>query len=158
MTTMNKKEINNQVNKQDRRSERGQSLVELALTFTILLALVAGVIDFGRGFFTWVALRDAAQEGALYGSMAPEFPQPIIDRIIYSSDQPVNLVERYNAGEIQIDITIYGPSCLGSPIQVDVTYTEFPIAMPFLGTILGRDTLTIHARITDTILAPTCGN
>jgi Flp pilus assembly protein TadG len=152
---MNKKEINNQVHKQRSRSERGQSLVELALTFTILLALVAGVIDFGRGFFTWVALRDAAQEGALYGSTNPIDSVGIDMRVRDTSYEPVDMT---NTAEVSVDITIYGPPCLGSPIQVDVTYDAFPIAMPFLGTILGRDTLTIHARITDTILRPTCGN
>jgi hypothetical protein len=157
MTIMKKKEITIRLKKQISHSERGQSMVELALTITILLALVAGVIDFGRAFFTWVALRDAAQEGALYGSTAPAETQGIIDRVIDTSNQPLNLTQLYNDGEILIDITIYGPSCLGSPIQVDVTYTDFPIAVPFLGTILGSDTLRIHARITDTILRPTCG-
>jgi len=148
------KVISKQVNKQCPHSERGQSLVELALSFTILLALLAGVIDFGRGFFTWVALRDAAQEGALYGSTNPTDSTGIDQRVRDTSYEPVDMTD---PNEVTVDITIYGPACLGSPIQVDVTYNAFPIAMPFLGTILGRDTLTIHARITDTILRPTCG-
>jgi Flp pilus assembly protein TadG len=53
-------------------SERGQSLVELTLTFMILLVLLGGVLDLGRALFTFVALRDAAQEGAVYGSIQPD--------------------------------------------------------------------------------------
>ena len=46
--------------------QRGQSLVELAISLMIILWLLAGAIDFGIGFFSYVAIRDAAQEGALY--------------------------------------------------------------------------------------------
>jgi Flp pilus assembly protein TadG len=151
---MKPEKTNIQVKKEISRSERGQSLVELALTFTILMALVAGVIDFGRAFFTWVALRDAAQEGALYGSTNPTDLVGIDERVRDTSYQPVDMTD---PAVVLVDITIYGPSCLGSPIQVDVTYTDFPITMPFLGTIIGSQTLTIHAKVTDTILRPTCG-
>lgn len=148
------KEIRIQKNKPKSRSERGQSLVELALTLTILLVLVAGTIDFGRAFFTWVALRDAAQEGALYGSTNPTDSAGIEQRVRDTSYEPVDMT---NPSTVAVNITIFGPSCLGSPIQVEVTYNNFPITMPFLGTVLGTQTLTIHATVTDTILRPTCG-
>ena len=50
------------------KSERGQSLVELGISLLILLYLLAGAAEFGVLFFQFVQLRDAAQEGALYGS------------------------------------------------------------------------------------------
>ena len=53
------------------KSERGQSLVELAISIVILIYLLAGAVEFGLAFFQFVQLRDAAQEGALYGSMNP---------------------------------------------------------------------------------------
>src|SRR6266508_2450484 len=52
-------------------SERGQSLVELGVSLVILLYLLSGAAEFGVLFFQFVQLRDAAQEGALYGSMNP---------------------------------------------------------------------------------------
>ena len=51
------------------KKESGQSLVELALSMTLLLILLAGVVDLGRAFFTYIALRDAAQEGASYAAV-----------------------------------------------------------------------------------------
>ena len=51
------------------KSERGQSLVELAISLVILLYLLSGAVEFGILFFQYVQLRDAAQEGALYGSI-----------------------------------------------------------------------------------------
>ena len=59
------------ITNQNHQNERGQSMVELALTITFLMILLAGTIDLGRAFFTWQALRDAAQEGASYGSFKP---------------------------------------------------------------------------------------
>ena len=49
--------------------ERGQAIVELATSLVILLTLLAGVVDLGRALFTWITLRDAAQEGASYASV-----------------------------------------------------------------------------------------
>ena len=53
------------------KSARGQSLVELAISLVVLLMLLSGAVEFGIIFFQFVQLRDAAQEGALYGSTHP---------------------------------------------------------------------------------------
>jgi hypothetical protein len=53
------------------RSERGQSLVELAISLTVMLLLLSGAVTFGMALFSYVAIRDAAGEGALYGSISP---------------------------------------------------------------------------------------
>ncbi|MFC1997437.1 TadE/TadG family type IV pilus assembly protein [Chloroflexota bacterium] len=47
----------------------GQSLVELALTLPMLLLLVIGVFDLGRGIYYYSAIHNAAREGARYGSV-----------------------------------------------------------------------------------------
>ncbi len=39
---------------QPKQKEYGQSMVELALTITFLMVLLAGTIDLGRAFFTWL--------------------------------------------------------------------------------------------------------
>ncbi len=53
------------------RKARGQSLVELAISLMVMLLLLAGAVTFGMALFSYVAIRDAAQEGALYGSFNP---------------------------------------------------------------------------------------
>ena len=136
-------------------TEKGQSLVELALSFTILLMLLAGAIDFGRAFFTWVALRDAAQEGASFASIDPTNLTEIEERI-YSILESSNAVPDPRTNVI-ITRTLIGPACLGNAVEVQVDFPTFPLTMPFLGSILGSDTLSIHATIQDTILRPTCG-
>jgi Flp pilus assembly protein TadG len=135
-----------------KRNERGQSLVELALTITLLMVLLAGVVDFGRGFFTWLALRDAAQEGAAYGSILPTDPSGLRVRVWDNLGELVG----DPPSEIQVNITIITQPCLGNTIQVDVDYPNFTLTMPFLGALLGSQTLPLHATVNDTILTPTC--
>ena len=53
------------------RSERGQSLVELALVLPLLILLLAGTVDLGRAFFSYIVITNAAQEGARAGSRMP---------------------------------------------------------------------------------------
>ena len=141
--------------KHSKSNEQGQSLVELAVSLTILLMLLAGTIDFGRAFFTWVTLRDAAQEGAAYASIDPTNNAEIEERIF-------NVLERSNTipnPRINVVVThdIISTPCLGNTVILVVDYPTFPITVPFLGTVLGTDTLSIHATVQDTILYPACG-
>src|SRR5512134_3593070 len=53
------------------RIERGQSMVEMALMMTILLIVLSAVLDLGRGFFSFIAIQNAAAEGALYAAINP---------------------------------------------------------------------------------------
>ncbi len=45
-----------------------QALVEFALAATLIFTLLAATVDIGLMFFTLQGLRNAAQEGAFYGS------------------------------------------------------------------------------------------
>ncbi len=124
--------------------EAGQSMVELALTITFLMMLLAGTIDLGRAFFTWLALRDAAQEGASYGSFKPADIAGIQNRVWD------NLGQVIRNPSSTVDVVV---SSSGNTIRVDVDYPTFPITMPFMGTILGSQVIPIHAYILDTILS-----
>lgn len=46
------------------KSERGQALLETALTMPLLLLVVVGIFEFGRAYQTWQVLTNAAREGA----------------------------------------------------------------------------------------------
>jgi len=138
-------------------AEKGQSLVELALTLLIILTLLAGAVDLGSAFFSYVAIRDAAQEGALYGSLYPTDTNGIYYRVRQSSSAPVDL------SDISI-VTVPPPStpqgaCRplsgSNPITVTVRY-NYELSMPFIGAILGTDKIPLSASVTDTILNPKC--
>lgn len=52
-----------------RRRARGQALIEFALTLPLLLLLLLGVLDAGRGVAAAITLSNAAREGARYGAL-----------------------------------------------------------------------------------------
>jgi Flp pilus assembly protein TadG len=52
-------------------SERGSSLVEVALLMPVLLALLLAATDLGRAFYLMNEVAGAAHAGAMYGSQNP---------------------------------------------------------------------------------------
>ena len=50
----------------DSRRQRAQALVELALALPVLLVLVAGILELGRGYSFAVETSDAARDAARY--------------------------------------------------------------------------------------------
>lgn len=135
-------------------NKRGQSLVEFAISLTVIMMLLAGAVEFGIALFQFVQLRDAAQEGALYGSIHPGEDTNIAARVKSASQTPIDL---QNDPDLNIVISYPdgSPNCEGKGIRVDVSYPH-PIAMPFIGPIIGSDTIQINASVTDTILTPVC--
>jgi Flp pilus assembly protein TadG len=149
------------------KSERGQSLVELSISLVVLLYLLSGAVEFGLAFFQFVQLRDAAQEGALYGSMDPSnpsglVPDPIETRVRAASSSPIDLADPV----VQVTITAHDKddpdpdhtipvngACEGDALTVTVEYAH-QIFMPFLPKLIGRSTLPLKATVTDTVLAP----
>jgi Flp pilus assembly protein TadG len=54
-----------------RRGRGGTAAVELAIILPLLITIVLGCIDFGRFASTYIAVTNAAREGASFGSMNP---------------------------------------------------------------------------------------
>jgi Flp pilus assembly protein TadG len=132
------------------KNERGQSLVELSISLVLLLLLLSGAVEFGMAFFQFVQLRDAVQEGALYGSMNPIDTAGITARVQDASDSPVDLTT------LTPVISYSDPTkkCEGNGITVRLTYNH-PVFMPFMSAIVGS-TIPLNASVTDTILSPVC--
>ena len=127
--------------------------MEFSFSLVILLILLAGLVDLGRALFTYMALRDAAQEGALYGSYNPTDTRGIQSRIGNNSNMLSDLM---SGGRIDSNISHDGSPCTGEAIKVQVTYEDFQLTMPFIGAMLGTQVVDISARVTDTVLAPAC--
>ena len=54
-----------------RSRRRGQSVVEFALILPVFLVLLLMAVDFGRLFFTYIQVSNAAREAAAYGAAQP---------------------------------------------------------------------------------------
>ena len=148
------------------RSERGQSLVELAITLPILILLLLGTLDFGMAIFSYSMLRDSAQEGAFYGSFNPTNSAEIENRarnispraedVVFSS--PVQLRDK---DLVKVNVKVLGNSCQGAEngvansIQVNVSY-RYPLLMPLIGRLIGSNTIPLTGTATNVILQPQC--
>jgi hypothetical protein len=153
-------------NKTHIKSEKAQSMVEFAISAIIILMLLVGIADLGRAFFTYLSIRDAAQEGAVYGAVCPLEVNKIEDRVRLTSITPVDLrdtnhVEIECTYEYMVSGVTYTPECgtsvpgayplTGHGIKVKVIFNNFTVTTPLAGSFLGQ-TLTMQAEVTDTIL------
>lgn len=138
---------------------KGQSLVELAVSIVFLMFLLAGAVEFGLIFFQFVQLRDAAQEGALFGStcLPTCTDTDIALRARGASTSPINLESDPN---LQVVITwVDGngnvKNCEGDGVEVKMVYRH-KIFLPFVPQMLGGDWIELPAEVTDTVLTPIC--
>lgn len=135
--------------------QRGQSLVELAISLMVILMLLMGAIDFGVALFAYVAMRDAAQEGAVYGSIEPDDEAGIKARVIEAANDLIVIEE----GDIVVQVN--GAACEGStsgtPNTLSVSITHLhPVSTPLVGAMIGSQNITLNAAVTNTILSPVC--
>lgn len=134
-----------------RRTDEGQAIVEFALTLPILLLLLVGLIDIGRGFQAYVSLgnavREAAREAAVHGADASTAWGPS------ANDANVVAAVRGRIAGIRTEdvaVTSSWPSAsnaTGSEVVVGATYTFRPIAFALLGGISMPMSATTRARI-----------
>ena len=136
-------------------SNTGQSLIEFELSLVIMILLLLGVTDFGLAFFSWISLRDAAQEGVTYASVSPPYNYnsvvAIRERVKSASVAPVNL---NTIADDDIKVELVGATqkpCPGYSVRVDVTYNYHMIS-PLIGQLIGSSTIPVSASVTNTIL------
>ena len=151
------------------KKERGQSFTELAISLLFLLILLAAVIDLGWAFYTMVALRDTAQEGAAFGSMCPDNLTRVRTRLLESATAPISISDLNNG---DIEICIVGPdpgsqpalfSCVagatpavrGNNVRVTLRI-QHQILTPFIGSFIGTQAYPLTVTVSNTILVDEC--
>jgi Flp pilus assembly protein TadG len=149
-----------------KQSEKGQSLLELALVLVFLLILLAGVIDLGRMMYEYLTMRDAAQEGAGYAAVFPNDCAHIAARVMQNlpdDNYTVNIeiggldcaaasANDYASGKTAPD---YG--CAGKTATIIIDHTT-EITMPFLGEFIPDGSVPMHVEIQDRIVRPACSS
>jgi Flp pilus assembly protein TadG len=141
-----------------KKSEEGQSLIELGVSLTVLLIILVGVIELGMLFFQYIAMREGAQEGAVYASIYPTACNQTVERVkrgLYNVDPT----------QVEVDVEVNGKACVlatasdacaSKEVRVTVHQPDYKITMPLLGSFLGKQTLDIKAVVTGTIIRPPC--
>jgi hypothetical protein len=131
----------------DKRRQRGQSLVEFVILLPILLIVVSGVLDLGRLYYSYVAVTDAAGEGAAYGALAPSDVGEIFQRAQHASGGLVRL----ESDKVQVNCPSCPGAASGDPITVTVSY-DFTLVTPLLNVIVPEGVLTLTAVAEEVIL------
>jgi len=121
------------------RGQVGQALVEFALVLPVLLLILAAIVDFGRLFYSVLAVHHAAREGARYGVVHAADDEGIRQRV---RDAAVGL----EGDRLTISITpALSQRRVGAPLTVDVSY-PFEYVTP-LAAITGRQQ-TVRGTVT----------
>jgi hypothetical protein len=128
----------------DRRDDRGANLVEMALVLPLLLMLFMGIVDFGRAYYSYVTLTNAAREGARFASRFPyEGNEEIIGALVAQ-----RVVQEPGLSNIPVEDIVVTYVGLGSPKGSPVTVRA---ALPFrtiVGGMFGFQPLQIRTEAT----------
>ncbi|NOX64142.1 MAG: pilus assembly protein [Chloroflexi bacterium] len=108
--------------------ERGQNIVEFAITLLILIFLTVGLIEIARFSYSISVVRAAAQAGARAG--------------LVDETNVVPTVEEQMVGLDTSNTTIVITYPASNRIQVQVTY-PFQFVLPLLPPFFGGDTIDI---------------
>ncbi len=95
-------------------SKRGQNLVELALLLPILLIIVIGILDLGRSFYYYVAITNAAREGARYAAVHPGSGDPAVRTHVSNELSPAIMIDTN-------DVHVARTMVPGQPSEITVT-------------------------------------
>lgn len=139
--------------------QRGQAMAETAIVLVFLLLLLSVVVDAGRIMFTWLAMQNAAAEGAYYattfrhvGTTNGTDPDTIAYRA--QNESPSVLLD-WNKPGTTIAVT-YLPTrstqLAGDFVTVTVTY-PFEMVGPLPGLLGFPENIPISASATQVVLA-----
>jgi Flp pilus assembly protein TadG len=112
------------------RDERGTSLVEAALVIPVLLIILVLALDLGRAYFTYIAVIDAAREGARYGATDQNTTAMCARALAEAQNEPLPATLSCSANP---------GSGTGTPVSVTV-WCNFPM---ITGGIVGESTIVI---------------
>lgn len=126
---------------------RGQSLVEFAISFPVLMLMILFGVDFGRVFLGWVQLNAAVREAANFAAINPSaWGTP------GNAPAQAEYVRLITAEAMQTNCTLPDPlpgptfpsgTEVGSPSVVEIT-CRFSLITPVIGNILG-DAINVSA-------------
>jgi Flp pilus assembly protein TadG len=106
---------------------RGQSVVEFALVFPVFVLVLAGIIDFGLGLFSYMSMINGAREGARLGVVVSDktnLPSTVQSRV-------TGMAAGLDPGELTVTTTCVRVSVActepqwqpGDAVRVVVDYT-----------------------------------
>jgi hypothetical protein len=103
-------------------------------------------------------MREGAQEGAVYASIYPTACNQTIERVkrgLYNVD-PAQVEVSVKVNGVECHLATPADACASKEVIINVHQPGYKITMPFLGSVLGKQSLDISAVVTSTIIRPPC--
>jgi Flp pilus assembly protein TadG len=127
------------------KRQRGNALIEFALSFFLLFAMFAGIFQFAYSFYVYNSLVTAVREGARYASIKPydsitttptsAFQTSVQNMVIYGDANPAQGASPVVAGLVNANVTVVptggGSGTLTAPTQMTVSITNFKVDSAF---------------------------
>lgn len=121
--------------------ERGNALIEFALSFFLIFAVFSGIFQFAYSFYVYNSLVNAVREGARYASLKPydsttttptaAFLLAVQNMVVYGDSNPAQgaptVVPGLETGKVALTVTGGGSGTLTVPTQMTVTITGFTV-------------------------------
>lgn len=144
-----------------RPRSRGQAVVEFALIFPVFLLLLVVAVDFGRLFYTYIQIHNAAREGAAVAIYAPTLTAPITSHATGEKnnqgqrgdvENPIVVTTScHTAAGANLDCSLaQGGAGAGNTVTVNVNQ-PFVFLTPLISQILGTP-LQLNASATAAVL------
>jgi len=125
--------------------ERGEALIEFALSFFLIFTAFSGIFRFAYSFYCYNALVAAVREGARYASLKPydsitttpsaSFLTAVQNMVVYADANPPGgtkpVVPGIQPGNVALTVTGGGTGTLTVPTQMTVAISGFTIDAVF---------------------------
>lgn len=134
------------------KRERGQSLVEFALIFPVLILILMGLFDFGRLIVAYNTLSEAARNGARVAivNQTPADICSVAATRAVAISLPTGCAASPTAVGIYVAASSGGSSCIDEDVEcsqtVKATY-QFRAITPIIGNIIGPITLSAQSTV-----------
>lgn len=117
--------------------QQGQSLLEYAIGLNVMLLLVLGTVDLGRGVWAYNTLSHLAREGARYGSAPSRTATEIQAYVVSRANLP---------GFSTSNVAVTRGTCglEDQPVVVTTSY-QFDSITPLISNAWGGGPLTLRA-------------
>jgi Flp pilus assembly protein TadG len=150
----------------DVKRPRGQSIAEFAIILPVLLLLAAAAIDLGRLFYSYLAVENAAKEGALFGARKPLCDDELAcpgpgQSVAWAVENEAKTLLKQGANSL-LATQVTCLDTAGSQVPnlqdcqdgykyiVTVSY-QFPLITPIISSIVGNS-LTLSSTSTATVI------
>lgn len=121
------------------RNQRGNALIETAVTLPIVLLVCVGIFEFGRAYQTWQVLTNAAREGARVSILPDTTDAQVTDAV--RNYMQAGKLSKWGSAAITIERTVpFGGSNTASKITVTYEF-DFTVLNPVVQLVKkGSDT------------------